>query len=657
MHRISHVLQIKHFHYVIRIIDKTTIGGVMMKWYPISMVTANKIKLNDGFWGEKINTIRKTSINHGFEKCKSEGRLENFLIAGGKMNGKVRGQMPFDDTDVYKIVEGASNALLNSPDEKLSKYLDEVIETIGIGQEKDGYITTWFTIDPLNPPYKWIEKTGKRWAGEISSHELYNSGHLIEAACVHHEATGKRNLLDIAIKNADLLVENFGPGKHTIPPGHQIVETGLVKLYRITGNEKYAELAKYFLELRGNPQTHKLFGDYSQDHKPVVKQTEAVGHAVRAVYMYAAMTDMAAIYDDRAYQDAVNAIWDNTFRKKTYITGGIGSRHDKESFGDEYELPNTTAYCETCAAIGSILWNQRLFMLTGNSIYFDIIERSLFNGVIPGMSLDGTKFFYVNPLEADNKFVFNRGAGYRQEWFDCSCCPTNIIRFIPAIPGLLYAVSGNDIFVNLFASGSAGIGFNGSKINVVQRTDYPWKGDIKITVNPEKESEFNLKIRIPGWVTGKIFAGDLYNYLGSVNKQYTIKINGVEEHHRVESGYVTINKKWKKNDRIDINFPMEIRRVISSDKILANRNLSALEYGPLVYCVEEIDNPLLNDILMPDDAVLSVERKNDLLGEINIIKGKVPAVSGNKHHDLFAIPYYAWANRTTGAMKIWLPRS
>ena len=395
--------------------------------YPISMVDIKKVELTDNFWLPKIRTVQRTTIAYGFQKCDEEGRLESFLIAGqrlptgrviddssrGKKQEKVRGKFPFDDSDIYKVIEGASLSLISAPNKELDAYLDSIIAIVKIGQEPDGYLTTWFTIDPTNPIARWVPKTGARWTREQSSHELYNSGHLFEAAVAHYTATGKRNFLDIAIKNADLLVENFGPGKLTMPPGHQIVETGLIKLYRVTGNETYLKLAKQYLDWRGDSATHHLYGEYSQDHKPVVQQNEIVGHAVRAVYMYAGMTDVAALYNDSLYLNAVMRIWQNMVGRKMYLTGGIGAKHEGEALGKDYELPNLTAYGETCASIGDVYWNARLFMLSGDAKYFDVIERTLYNGLLSGLSLDGKNFFYTNPLEADGRFKFNEKTNTR----------------------------------------------------------------------------------------------------------------------------------------------------------------------------------------------------------------------------------------------------
>jgi DUF1680 family protein len=445
----------KPFKYIVLLISLTVffnckkeekneeeVNGENQTGYVIEPVNIQNVKLNDSFWLPIIQRVQEKTIEYALAKCEQEGRFDNFLIAGGKMEGEVKGEMPFDDTDVYKIIEGASNSLISAPNPKLESLVDSLVSIIKVGQESDGYLTTWRTINPAKPPASWVEvKEGKRWDGLFMSHELYNAGHLYEAAAVHYKATGKRNFLDIALQNADLMVETFGNGEGKIDavPGHQIIETGLIKLYQITGKEEYLELSKYFLDNRGNPENHELFGAYSQDHLPVVAQDEVVGHAVRAVYMYAAMTDIAAIQKDTAYLDAVNALWENMVNKKMYVTGGIGAKHDGEAFGENYELPNLTAYNETCASIGDVYWNHRLHNLTGDVKYFDVIERTLYNGLISGLSLDGQQFFYPNALESDGVYKFNQGACTRKDWFDCSCCPTNVIRFIPAMPGLIYS--------------------------------------------------------------------------------------------------------------------------------------------------------------------------------------------------------------------------
>ena len=617
--------------------------------YPISAVGIRNVILNDNFWLPKIKTIQDVTIRYAFDKCEKEGRMENFLIAGGVEKGTTKGKMPFDDTDLYKIIEGASYSLISNPNPELDSYIDSIIEIIKIGQEPDGYLTTWFTINREKPPAWWVKPSKTRWENEVSSHELYNSGHLFEAAAAHYWATGKKNFLDIAIKNADLLVNNFGPNKLRKPPGHQIVETGLIKLYHITHNTKYLELAKFFLDVRGDSTTHKLYGAYSQDSIPVVKQTEAVGHAVRALYMYAGMTDIAAIYKDKDYLNAVNKIWENVVNKKMYITGGLGARHEGEAFGDNYELPNLTAYNETCAAIASVYWNHRLFLLTGDSKYYDIIERTMYNGLISGISLDGKKFFYPNPTESDGKYEFNMGACTRQPWFDCSCCPTNLIRFIPSIPGLVYATNEDSIYVNLFISNNAQVKIDGEQVGITQQTNYPWNGNINISVNPEKEKEFTLKIRIPGWAENKPVPGNLYSYINDEAGNIILKVNGKEVKINMNKGYAEISREWSKGDKVELVLPMKVHEVIANEKIKADSNKVAFEYGPIVYCAEEIDNKNISGISIPKNLDVNTQVETILSNKIVALKSKI----SNKEFTL--IPYYIWSNRGVGKMKVWFP--
>jgi len=616
--------------------------------YAITPVNIQNVKITDAFWLPIIKRVQEKTIEYAIHKCEEEGRLDNFLIAGGKMKGETKGQMPFDDTDVYKIIEGASNTLISEPNPKLEKLLDSLIGIIKIGQEKDGYLTTWRTINPAKPPAPWVPVIeGKRWESLQISHELYNSGHLIEAAVVHYQATGKRNFLDIAIKNANMLVQTFGDGPNQVHgvPGHQIVETGLVKLYQITNNEAYLDLAKYYLDNRGNPKNHKLYGTYAQDDIPVVQQKEAVGHAVRAVYMYAGMTDIAAIYNNKEYLNAVNDLWTNVVNKKMYITGGIGAIHDGEAFGKNYELPNLTAYNETCAAIGDVYWNHRLHNLTGNSNYYDVIERTLYNGLISGISLDGKQFFYPNALESDGVHKNNRGSCTRQAWFDCSCCPTNLIRFIPSIPGLIYSTSKDVLYVNLYASNTAKITLDKTQLEISQETNYPWNGKVAVTVNPKKESEFTIKLRIPGWARNQVLPGDLYSYKSASPVVASVTINGVAFTQQGKDGYVTITRKWKKGDFIKLDLPMEVKEVVTSDKVEGNIGKVALEYGPIVYAIEEMDNTSNFDkITINAKDTFKVTKEDNLLGGVNTIQTA----------NLKAIPYYSWSNRGIGKMKVWI---
>lgn len=619
--------------------------------YPISPVQIKNVELTDNFWLPKIKVIQDSTIQYAFDKCNEEGRMENFLIAGGQKPGPVRGKMPFDDTDLYKIIEGASNTLISQPNPKLESYLDSIISIIKTGQEPDGYLTTWFTIDRKNPPASWAHPSEKRWEFEESNHELYNSGHLFEAAAVHYFATGKQNFLDIALKNADLLVASFGPGKVAVPPGHQIVETGLIKLYQITHKKEYLDLAKYFLELRGDSATHKLYGEYSQDHLAVTEQTEAVGHAVRAEYMYAAMTDIAAIDHDPAYLKAINSIWENIVAKKMYLTGGVGSLHGGEAFGANYELPNKSAYNETCAAIGSVYFNHRLFLLTGHSKYYDIIERTLYNGLIAGISLTGKEFFYPNPLESDGHYRFNQGACTRKSWFDCSCCPTNVVRFVPSIPGLIYATHNDSLFVNLFMSNKAEVLIGNKKVEVSQQTGYPFDGKVSIAINPGKKSKFSVKIRVPGWAENVVAPGNLYSYGDEPTEKAMLKVNGKEEPASLVNGYFIVTKIWEPGDNLEIDLPMKARKVMADAKVAEDNGKVAFEMGPIVYCAEEADNGPVSDLTLPENISFQTQEKTIATETFTSLKGLLDG------KEFTLIPYYLWSNRGIGEMKVWFPQN
>ncbi len=623
--------------------------------YPITPVSFNSVTLTDSFWNKRIETNRTVTIPYGFNKCEEEGRIRNFAKAGGLMKGEYEGKMPFDDSDVYKIIEGASYSLSVHPDKKLDAYIDSIIEKIASAQESDGYICTWKTLNPDTTPARWV-KPGPRWYNLGASHELYNVGHMYEAAYAHFQATGKRSFLNIALKNADLIADTFGPGKNMEPPGHQIIETGLIKLYRATGNKKYLNLAKFFLDQRGNAEGHALYGAYSQDSIPVVQQNEAVGHAVRATYMYAGMADIAAFMKDSLYLKAIDKIWGNVVSKKIYITGGLGARHRGESFGDNYELPNLTSYNETCAAIANVYWNHRMFLLHGDAKYIDVLERTLYNGLISGVSLNGDSFFYPNCLASDGKYKFNQGSLTRQPWFDCSCCPSNIIRFMPSVPGYIYAAKDNSIYVNLFIASKAKINLDNNAVEINQETSYPWGGTVKLKIDSEFPKGIALKIRIPGWVTGSPIPSDLYRFMDDNKNDFSILLNGNSVPFELDKGYAVISRKWDKNDIIEIDLPMPVRRVIAHENVEDDQGKVALTRGPIVYCTEGIDNN--NDVfnlVIPDHVKFTTQYRNDLLDGIRIIKGIVSDKSGKKR-PLMAIPYYSWSHRGPGEMAVWLLR-
>ena len=617
--------------------------------YAIQGIPFNEVHLSDNFWAPKIETNRTVTIPASFAKCEEMGRMDNFLIAGGKMDGPVKGEMPFDDTDVYKIIEGASYSMTTAPDPKLDQYVDSVISLIAIGQEKDGYLTTYKTIDTTFVRWSWCP-AGSHWQHLECSHELYNSGHMFEAAAAHYHATGKTNFLDIATRNADLLVDVFNNKLPNEVPGHQIVETGLIKLYLITHKEEYLELARHFLDVRGDSTRREPKGPYTQDHKPVLRQNEAVGHAVRAAYMYAGMTDVAALYDDAGYRTAVDNIWNNIVSKKMYLTGGIGSRHEGEAFGDNYELPNLTAYNETCAAIANVYWNYRMFLLHGDSKYIDVLERSLYNGVISGVGLDGKTFFYPNPLECDMDYHFNSGGSLtREPWFDCSCCPTNLCRFMPSVSGYIYAQNPDKVFVNLFIQSSTDINIAGTAVELSQKTNYPWNGNVELQVSPEREKEFTVCIRIPGWAQNKPVPSDLYAYESANQLPVTLKVNGKAVEYATENGYATLTHQWKKGDVIEYSLPMEIRKVKANEQVEADRGLVALERGPIVYCVEGTDNANVDKIGVTPETAFDNLFEPELLGGVEVI-----TASDDQGKTFTAIPYYVWDNRGANKMKVWL---
>ena len=630
--------------------------------YNISGVPFNLVIINDQFWLPKIETNRTVTIPSSFKKCEETGRVENFVLAA-KKTGKFLTTFPFDDTDIYKIIEGASYSMSVHPDPALDKYVDSLINLVALAQEPDGYLYTARTIDPEHP-HEWSGK--ERWVQEsVLSHELYNSGHLFEAASAHYLATGKRNFLNIAIKNADLLVSVFGPGKRDDAPGHEIVEMGLVRLYRITKEQKYLDLAKFFIDCRGKTIDPKK--SYSQDQAPVIQQNEAVGHAVRAGYLYSGVADVAAITGNKDYINAIDKIWDNMVSKKFYITGGIGALHEGEAFGGNYELPNLTAYNETCAAIANVYWNYRMFLLHGDSKYIDVLERSLYNNVISGVGLDGKTFFYPNPLTCDAKYKFNEGGSLtRQPWFNCSCCPTNLCRFLPSVPGYIYAQKQDNIYINLFVASATKINLNSkTTVGLSQQTNYPWDGNVKITVKPQKKSTFTIRLRIPGWVRNQPVPSNLYSYINPVNETISIKVNGQTVDYNTQNGYAIINREWKQGDIIEYFMPMNIHRVEANPNVIADVNKVALERGPIVYCLEGVDNAnMFGNFILPDYSSVNASFDNTKLNGVEVITGE--GILFNPSNDrlsiqskkqaFVAIPYYSWCNRGMSTMQVWLPR-
>jgi DUF1680 family protein len=628
--------------------------------YPVKPVPFTAVHLDDKFWAPRIEINRTVTIPFAFQKCEENGRIENFNRAAAALKGELKDKKlppyPFDDSDLYKVIEGAAYTLSVHPDPKLEAYVDGLTEKIAAAQEKDGYLYPARTINP-EKPHPWAGAA--RWELEkVDSHELYNLGHLYEAAIAYYQATGKRLLLEIALKTADLLDKTFGPGKQSIWPGHEITEMGLARLYRATGDERYLKLAKFLLDARG-PDGAKGSGRiYNQSHLKVVDQTEAVGHAVRATYLYSGMADVAALTGDLSYINAIDKIWENVTSAKLYITGGIGATGSSEAFGANYELPNMTAYNETCAAIGNDYWNHRLFLLHADARYIDVMERTLYNGLISGVSLDGKLFFYPNPLESN-------GQHQRSPWFGVACCPGNITRFLASVPGYVYAQQGDKLYVNLFAASTADIKLdNGRRVKLVQETRYPWDGGVKMTVDPDRSAAFTVNVRIPGWARNEAAPGGLYRFIDRVDDVVTLKVNDSGIPLNIEKGYASISRTWKRGDVIELALPMPIRRVIANELVEADRGRVALQRGPIVYCAEWPDNPQghVRNLMLADNTKLTAEFKPGLLGSVIVIKGNAVALEYDQQNKVIkseqeftAIPYYAWANRGSGEMIVWIP--
>lgn len=632
-------------------------AGAGQRDYPLMPVSIEHVRINDQFWSRRLEVNRTVTIPYVLDKCAETGRVSNFAVAAGVKTGEQCGVYPFDDSDVYKIIEAASYSMILHPDPLLSARVDSLIALIAGAQENDGYIYTART----NKAKRLLGWAGaSRWSKLGSSHELYNAGHLYEAASAHFRSTGKRTLLDVAIKNANLIAATFGPTKRRSPPGHQEIELGLVKLYRITQNEEYLRLAKSFLEERGRSYDgRQLWGEYAQDHKPVLQQNEAVGHAVRFMYMCSAMADIAALTGDERYGLATRRLWDNVVGKKLYLTGGIGAQGFGEGFSGNFELPNLSAYCETCASIANVLFNHRLFLLSGDATYVDVLEQTLYNGVIAAVSMEGNRFFYPNPLAS-------RGFTERSPWFDCACCPPNIARIIPSIPGFIYAIGDSTLYVNLYIANSADVHTAGTGVHLVQETDYPWTGNVKLHVDPDRPMEFALCLRLPGWARNEPLPGGLYRYADRDSSQVTLTVNGQPARIRLDHGYARLIRRWSRGDRVELNMNMPVRRTVADERVEADRGKVALQRGPMVYCAEGADNPrgeVLN-MFLPDEAALQTSFQKEILNGIAVVRAQafattfagpgVPPLAVAE--ELTAIPYYAWAHRGRDQMTVWIPR-
>lgn len=629
-------------------------AAVSAKDYPVQPVPFTAVRVTGGFWQHRQEVNRTVTVPFALQQCEETGRLRNFDLAAETLRRRAAGETafqnkpatiyPFDDSDVYKVIEGAAYALSIQPDPALDRKLDEWIARIAAAQEPDGYLYTFRTMHPDSPAQEWIDE--KRWLKDpILSHEIYNLGHLYEAGVAHYQATGKRSLLDVCLKSAELLWRDFGDRKLRIAPGHQVIEMGLAKLYRVTGDPRWIELAQIFLEARG--PGGKV---YSQQHELVINQTEAVGHAVRANYMYAGMADVAALTGDARYVSAITKIWDNAAGKKLYLTGGVGAMGHGEAYGADYELPND-GYNETCAAIAFMMWNHRMFLLTGEAKYMDVLERTCFNGFISGASLSGDRFFYPNPLVYDGAAKFNHGFAGRAPWFGCACCPPNLMRTTAAITGYFYAVRDTSVYANFYAASEGEVRVHDTAVKLRQDTDYPWQGRVRLTVSPAQPATFALRLRIPGWAQGAPVPSDLYTY-DDATPPWTLRVAGREVKPVCEQGYAVIEREWQAGDVVELDLPMPVHRVHGSEKIAAVHGAVALERGPVLYCIEGSDSNVAPAALtLSPSAKIAPRAQAELLGGVTALE------VADGPEKFTAVPYYAWNNRGLAPMAVWMRRS
>ena len=618
----------------------------VQKLEPVSYA---RVKIDDSFWKSRIDAVSNVSIPVCIDQTEVKtGRIRNFEKVAAKKGGKHEG-IYYDDSDVYKALEAIAYALSNRPDSALEKKADEWIDKIAAAQLPDGYLNTYYTLVDIS----------KRWT-DMDKHEDYCAGHLIEAAVAYFNTTGKRKLLEVAIRFADLLDSTFRLKNRNWVSGHQEIELALVKLYKTTGEKRYLDLSDWYLQKRG----HGYFGnqpgnqDYCQDRLPLKEQTQITGHAVRAMYLYTGAADVGAAKNDSGYMKAMKQVWEDVVYRNMYITGGIGSSGKNEGFSVDYDLPNEQAYCETCASVGMVFWNQRMNLLTGESKYVDVLERSLYNGALDGLSLKGDRFFYGNPLAST-------GSQSRSEWFGTACCPSNIARLVESVGDYIYATSNDALWVNLFVGSSTSFTIKNRKIQLKQVTNYPWDGKIKIVVDPDKQVAFDLYVRVPGWANNEPVPGDTYQFLDSDSDKISLNLNGKRIIFKMVNGYAVINKNWKKGDVVEVSLPMPVRRIVASDKVKDNQNRVALQRGPLVYCFEHVDNEgKAMNIVIPDKAVFTAAFKKDLLNGIVEIQTHAPVAKvaadgftiNSINRKITAIPFYTWANRGKGQMQVWVPR-
>ncbi|MEJ8840857.1 beta-L-arabinofuranosidase domain-containing protein [Lacibacter sp. H375] len=618
----------------------------------IEFINFSQVNVTDAFWKPKIDKVAtKTLAACIYQTEVATPRLRNFeRVARNK--GEQHEGIFYDDSDVFKALEAMAYSLKTHPNAEMEKKCDEWIDKIAAAQQPDGYLNTWYTLKGLQDRYT-----------DMSMHEDYNAGHMIEAAVAYFNATGKRKFLDVCIKWADHFDALFGPGKRHWVTGHQELELALVKLYKTTKNEKYLKLADWLLSERGKRlakgYTWTDWKDtaYAQDVLPVKEQTQITGHAVRAMYMYTGAADVAAQTGDIDYMRAMKKVWEDVVYRNMYITGGIGSAGSNEGFSNDYDLPNEQAYCETCASVGMVFWNQRMNALTGDAMYMDVLERSLYNGALDGLSLTGDRFFYGNPLAS-------RGQHQRREWFGTACCPANIARMVASLGDYIYAKSNDGIYVNLFVGSNTSIQLPKTKVDVKMETNYPWEGKVKVTLNVTKTQKFKLFLRIPSWVEDNSNTGNLYSIANKTGNIAALVVNKKPVPYKNENGYVVIEREWKSGDEVLWILPMETKVVMAKDSVKQNNSRIAIQRGPIVYCVEGADNnnKAWNIVLPPNTKFETIDYK--IMDEpVKALTAEVPVVLvaedglsiRTEKRKIIAIPYYTWANRGKNEMQVWLP--
>jgi len=614
-------------------------------------VNFSQVNITDNFWKPKIDKVATVTMKACIYQTEIKTpRIRNFEKVARNKGEKFEG-IYYDDSDVYKALEAMAYALKTHPDPALEAKADEWIDKVAAAQLPDGYLDTYFTLRDIN----------QRWTN-IEAHEDYNSGHLIEAAVAYYNVTGKRKLLDVAIRLANHIDTTFRLGNKKWFSGHEEIELALVKLYRVTNDDRYLKLADWYLQQRGKGGIY-TYGKtwftpaYWQDLKPVKDQTEITGHAVRAMYLYTGTADVAALTGDNGYMNAMEKVWEDVVYRNMYITGGIGSAGDNEGFTKDYDLPNEDAYCETCASVGMVLWNQRMCQLTGDSKYIDVLERSLYNGALDGLSLSGDHFFYDNVLASN-------GQHQRREWFGTACCPANIARLVTSVGNYIYGKSNDGIWVNLFVGSNTNIKVANTDVVVKMETNYPWDGKVKINIDPNEKKDFSVHIRIPDWQKGGVVPGDLYKNAAVSQSVLAFTVNGKALPYREENGYAVIERKWQKGDALHFEYKMPITKIAAKSEVKSDIDRTALQRGPLVYCVERADNKEgVWNVTLPSNTNFTTTDYKVLDEPVIALQTELPSVMANENGDgvkiekrkIVAIPYYCWANRGANDMQVWLP--